>query len=284
MESKKNYTWDGKFNINLLIRSKNLSLVSYNPTDGEITTVNIPDQIFVDAAHGFGKWQIRSIFDLGENQKDLGGNRLLKDTMEDFFAHPMDGFLDFSSNYKDKSTGEIVELLRGNPLAIFNILSNVKTDLTLIELVRLKMGFASVRFDKISEIDLSEILKKDQLLDGTEVFTADPNKTDVVLANLADPIIKNEHKSIAIFNATEKPFFAQKWARLVTNIGGDVIITTNAIQKVDKTMVSGEKSKTLLRLSQILGSCSDCDKIIAADEDFATSRGQITIKLAPDLN
>lgn len=284
MSTNKNYTWDGQFNINLLFRSNGLAFVSYNPTDGQITIVNIPDQTFLDAAHGFGKWQIRSIFDLGENQKDLGGDKLLKDSLEDFFAFPMDGFVDFKDKYKDKNAKELVELLRGNPLTIFGIFSEIKTDLTLLELIRLKMGFAKVRFDKITEIDLSDYLEKDRLLDGTEVLVADSNKLDVALSELADPIIKKEHKNVVIFNGTDKPFFAQKWARLVTNIGGDVIITTNATTKVNKTLVSGESSKTLTRLSQIFRSCRDCDKIIKSDEDFATSRGQITIKLAPDLN
>lgn len=276
MDSKKSYSWDSQFNLNLLIRSKNLSLVSYNPTEGKVEIVDIPDETFVETPE-VGKWQTRALF-------DLGGYQLLKETMQDFFAQPVDGIVDFSGEFKDQSARQLVDSLR-SPLGGLNMLSHLKTDLTLWELIKFKMGISSVRFDKILEIDLRErVLESDKLPDGTEILTADPNKLDLALVDLADPSIKNEHKNIVILNATQKPFFAQSWARLITNIGGDVIITTNALKKVDKTIVFGEPSKTLIRLRQILKSCQDCDKITKSDEDFATSRGQITIKLAPDLN
>ncbi len=279
--TQRSYTWDGKFNINFLIRSKNLSLVSYNPTDKKIIIVDIPDETYLEAAHGFGKWQLRSIF-------DLGGLNLLKETMQDFFAAPIDGFLDFSGSFKDKSASEIVDFLRSNPLGGLNMLSNLKTDLTLFELIKLKFGLSSVRFDKIVKINLRSngVLLKDKLLDGTEILVADPNKLDVSLIDLADPSLKNEHKTVALFNATEKGLFAQKWSRLITNMGGDVIITSNAKNISDKTYVVGEKSNTYVRLSQVFKSkckAQDCDKIQKSDEDLTSSRGQINIKLGLDL-
>lgn len=280
MNSKKSYTWDGHFNINLILRSKSISLVSYNPTDNKIIIVDIPDQTYLEAAHGFGKWQARALF-------DLGGDKLLKDSLEDFFAQPIDGFLDLSAPYKDRTSQQIIELIRQNPIGGLNLLSSLKTDLTLMELIRLKFGLSSVRFDKLIQIDLQKrgVLQKDHLLDGTEIFTADPNKIDLILADLADPKIKNEHKSIAIFNGTEQPFFAQKYSRLVSNMGGDVIIVSNAQKRGDKTLVWGERGDTLKRFSQLFSSCksAECDKILTQDEDIAESRGQINIKLAPDL-
>lgn len=277
---QRGYVWKGEFNINLLIRARNLSLLSYSPSQGKIIMVDIPDQTFVEASRSFGKWQARSLF-------DLGGDELLKDSMEDFFGQPIDGFLSLSGNLRDKSTKEIVELLRKNPFEFLTILPDLKTDLTLMELIRLKFGFSSVRFDKLVNIDLEkrQVLQKSNLPDGSEVLIADSNMLDLALVDLADPIIKKEHKTIAVLNATQKPFFAQKWARLVANMGGDVIITANAQKEVDKTIAEGEVSKTLERLMQVFNiQCRDCDKIIKSDEDFAVSRAQINIKLAPDLN
>lgn len=279
--SQKNYTWNGQFNINLLFRSKGIALVSYNPTDQKIAVVDIPGETYLQAAHGFGSWQLRSLF-------DLGGDKLLKDTLSDFLAQPIDGFLDFSGPFKNKSAKEIVDLIKSNPIGLINMLPYLRTDLTLWELLRLNFALGSVRFDKLTQINLQETnaLTKDHLLDGTEILIADPNILDTSLVALSDPKIKNEHKNIALFNATEKLWFAQKWARLITNIGGYVIITSNAKKQVDKTIVVGERSDTLKRLQQIFNyicSNDNCDKIQKMDEDIVSSRGQINIKLAPDL-
>lgn len=281
MDSKKNYVWDGQFNINLIFKSKGTSLISYNPQSQKIIIVDIPDQTLIDGG-SFGQWQARALY-------DLGGDQLVKSSMRDFFGQPIDGFLDFSDQYKQESGQQIVEFIRNNPFGVLNILSHLKTDLTLMELIRLKFGLSSVRFDKVISLDLVNlgVLEKALLLDGTEILTFDPNKLDVALADLADPTIKNEHKSVAIFNATNKSLFAQKWARLVSNIGANIIITTNASQVSDKTQVLGEQSATLKRLTQIFNfHCKggECDKIQSTDADLSSSRSEINIKLAPDLN
>lgn len=275
-----NYSWNSEFNINLLFRSKGIALVSYNPTDQKIIIVNIPDETYLTASLGFGDWLLGSIF-------DLGGDKLLKDTLRDFLGQPIDGLLDFSGEYKDKTAKEIVDIIRSSPLP-FGILSNLKTELTLWELIKFKQGLSSVRFDKLNEIDLKKTnaLSKDHLLDGTEILLADPAILDTILIELTDPKIKNEHKTITIFNATEKPLFAQKWARLITNIGGNVIIMTNSEIKSDKTIVIGEKGDSLKRLQQIFNFVcpnKDCDKISKEDEHMTSSRGQINVKLGLDL-
>ncbi len=280
-KSDKKFVWDGKFNINFLVKTKTISLLSYNPQDQKLTIVDIPDQIYLEVAHGFGKWQLGSVYELGQSQKTIGGNKLLKDTLINFFAVPIDGSLDFSGEYFQKNAGDLIDLIRKNPFAGFKLLSNLKTDLTLWELIRLNFGITSVRFDKIKRINLENtgILDKDSLADGTLVFTADPIRLDDNILNFYDLAIQAEHKSIAIFNATDKVQLAQGVARLITNLGGNVIITSNSQKKLQKTQITGEKSKTLKRLQQIF---ELSDKIDLGDNDLISSRAQINVFLGED--
>lgn len=266
------YSWNREFNINLLVRSPAISLLSYNPKDNKVVIINVPDETFLAVPNGFGSWQLRSVY-------GLGGDQLLKETLTNFLAVPIDGFLDFSAWRSAKSAAELVEILRQNPISGFNLLTAVKTDLTMWELLQLKWGLSSVRFDKIKTLDLIKLLDKDYLADGTPIFTSDPVKLDNVLSQLQDPAIVSEHKSIGVFNATDHPQLAQKWARLITNLGGNVIITSNAKSMLKKTQVVGEQSPTLKRLQQIfvLGG-----KISPMDEDIVSSRAQINLFLGED--
>ena len=270
---RKSYTWNGEFNINLLIRTDHISLFSYNPKQAKIIIVNIPDETFLEVPGGFGLWQLRSVY-------GLGGDNLLKETLTSFLAIPIDGFLDFSSLWPRKSAIQIIDTLRGNPFSGFNLLSSLKTNLTVWELLRLKLGISAVRFDKVEErnLDKLNILDQGNLADGTPIFTADPVRLDSVLSDLADPKITSEHKSITVLNATDHPQLASKWTRLITNLGGNVIITGNAKQRLKKTQVAGEDSATLRRLRQIF----DYDKINPSSEDLASSRAQINLLLGED--
>lgn len=272
---KRTVFWDGEFNINIIIKSKGLSLVSYSPQNKNITIVDIPNTTYLDTAHGFGKWQVSSIY-------SLGGSSLLKDTLANFFALPIDGLLDFSGKYSQMESEELVSEIRKNPFSIINTLPFLKTDLTPFELIRLKMGLSFVRFDKIQRIDLekNESLQKEKLADGTEILTVDAIKLDAVLSVLKDSVIQSEHKSVAIFNSTNHPGLAQKAARIITNLGADVIITSNGQTKLKNNQVSGEKSKTLDRFKQIFKSG---DIIGKSNEDLVSSRAQINVFLGEDF-
>lgn len=266
----RNYYWNGEFNINLAVRTSSISVLSYNPKEEKITILNIPDETFVEVPGDRGSWQLRAVYGLGKAP-------LVKDTLTLFLGVPIDGFLDLSF---EKSAQDFVKLLQENPFSGLNYLSSMKTDLSIWELLKLKMGINSIRFDKIYEVDLAKkILQKDKLPDGTEVYTADPVRLDSVLSDFADPAIVAEHKSIAVFNATNRPQLAQKWARLITNLGGNVIITTNAQKRLKETQVLGEESLTLKRLRQIFGISGNIDPL---DEDLVSSRAQINIFLGED--
>ncbi len=259
------YNWDGDFNLNLVLRSKTIQLLSYNPKDEKITIIDIPDQTYLDVPGGLGNWLVSSIF-------GLGGDDLLKSSLSSFFGIPIDGYLD-PVNLED--------LTDKNPFGILSLLPKIKSDLAPIDLFKIKMALSSVRFDKINKNDLEKmgLLDKASLADGTEVYTGDAFKLDSLSSDLADPVIKSEHKTVAIFNSTTHPGLAQKAARLLNNIGADVIIVSNSDLKFDKTKVSGEKSKTLQKIQQIFGSNGTIDP----NKELASSRAQINVFLGEDF-
>lgn len=278
--SVRTYRWSGEFNINLAIRGSGIAVFSLNPKEGKITVLNIPEQTFLEVPRGYGSWQMRAVY-------GLGGNQLLKETLSSYLAVPIDGFLDLT-DAKGISASGFVEKLRGNPFSGFSLLSSSKTDLTLWERFLLKMAVRGVRFDKIEEVDPLErnILDKSILPDASEVYTADSVRLDSILGAFADPSVTGEHKSIAVFNAAGKPQLAQKWARLIANLGGNVIITGNAKEVLPKTVVWGGESKTLKRLRQIFElDCQNkpkCVNIAPSDEDLASSRAEINVFLGED--
>ncbi len=285
-QTVRNYIWDGEFNLNLVLLSNPTSVLTYNSQDKKIVILEIPAETYVEVPSGYGKWQLRAVYELG--QQEGRGGILLKDTLSSFLALSFDGFLEFSGPFKEKKAGEILNILRSNPLGGFAILKNLQTDLTLFELLRFELALMQVRFDKIESRSLLDtgMLDKSKLADNTEIFLTDPVKLDSVLSDFIDPKLKQEGKSIAIFNATSHPQLAQKAARIITNLGGNVIITGNHKQTLKKTVLFGEQSKTLKKLLQIFVlDCpkgKNCDKIELEKED-QSSRAQINLFLGEDF-
>ncbi len=267
-----NYTWNGEFNLTLVFR-KPLSISSYNPKEKKVTILTIPDATLIDVPFGFGLWQARSIY-------NLGGDKLLKTSLSKFFGIHIDAL----------ASEDLVDLFRRNLFSGISSLPYLDSDLTPLELVRLKISLIGVRFDKVKRIDLMDlmVLEKQKLLDGTEVFVADPIRLDSILSDFVDFEIKKEHLSVAVFNATDKPLLAKDAKRLIENLGGNVIVTQNAPRILEKSYVEGLDSKTLKRLIQIFdqgcyGLKAKCDKIARADLGVVESRAQIIVVLGQDF-
>lgn len=279
---KRTYVWNGDYNINIVMRGKGISLLSYDPKKETAVIVDIPPATYLETAGGFGKWQLSSIYGLGETQKNIGGDNLLKNSLVNLFGLPIDGYLEFTNQYAQSDNINLISNFRKNFFSAMTLLPFIKTDLTPFELIRLKLGLSSVRFDKIKQIDLrsNNSLTPDKLLDGSDILTPDLIKIDAAISDLADPIIQSERLTIAVFNSTDHPQLAQKAARLITNMGGDVIITTNSDNKVRKSYATGKESKTLTRLKQIFELGGDI--IPGSNEDLVSSRAQINIFLGDD--
>ena len=272
---KKDYHWDGKSNLNLVYKNKeNISLFIVNPGEKKITGLEIPSNTFMDIPGGFGSWELRSIYDLGGEDKSKG-SKLVKNSISLFFSLPIDGFLE-SEEYE---AAEIFTGLNKNPFTFLYWIGRINSDLTPVELIRLYVFVLQVRVDKVEIFDLKELnlLKKTSLHDGGSVYLANDSLDSFVGENLYDSNIKTEQKTIAIFNGTNTPGLAQKFARLINNMGGNVIISDNTGEKYEYSIVYGEESATKKRLSQIFNSK------YAILSSKPASRAQITIILGEDL-
>lgn len=281
----RSYLWDGKSNFNIAFLSKGVWVVSLNPIQKKVTVITLPAQTYLEVPRGFGRWQLRAVFDLGEPQGE--GGRLLEDTLTSFLGVPVEGFIKFKGSLKDKEVDELIGLIRQTPVSLLTNLQNIDSDLNLWELLRWNFTLFRVRFDKVKSLDLKNlgVLDRGTLADGTEIFNFDPVKADSIISDLVEDKFKQENLSVAVFNGSERPLMAQRAARLITNLGGSVIQISNFPQPQNKTVVFGENSKTLDRLRQIFASCGqskDCDKI-DIDLDKISSRAQINVILGEDF-
>lgn len=298
------HPWDKTANLNLVIKSKNIALLSYDPINKEVLILEIPDSLYVNVPSGFGNWKISSVFDLGQAEENKIGAKLLKASVANFLGVPVDGYIVFEGKYKEQSTTQLVNVLRDGIFASYKLLPNIKSDLTTQEFIRLSGGLSKVRFDKLQDLDLTQLnlLDKSLLGDGTPIFTSDPDRVDSISSKLVEAVISNEKSSIAVYNATNTPGLALKAGRVISNIGGNVIISTNAGTKRKQTIIftNDLTSQTAKRLGQIFTSdCSDSlkcgiivckaseqvqpqDKCFVEDQQILNSRASISVVIGED--
>ena len=255
IQTDRTYSWDSDFNLNLVLTTKPISVLSYNPVENKISVLEIPDAAYIEVPGGYGSWKLGVVYKLGEAPDKAVGAKLLRDSLESFLALPIDGVIRISGQW---SSSEWVSNLRGNPWDALAMLSNSRTDLSPIELTRFVMGVRGVRFDKVTTYNLEELglLTSEKLADGEDILVSDPAKIDALLTrHFTDTKVLGEGATIAVLNSTNQPGLAAKTAQMITHLGGNVIIQSSFEKVLEKSVVTGDSKYpyTTRRLQQIFG-------------------------------
>lgn len=243
----KNYLWDGAFNINLVVKSAGLSVLSYNPKEKTLVLLEVGDEVYINVPGGFGEWQARSIFDLGENENPKAGDSFLVNSFSSHLEIPLDGYWEPGGSFKNTRAKDLILQLRSSPLDLISLLLSSKTNITLFEFWRFALGLIGIREDKIVET-----------------------------GNFSEDAILSEGLTIGVYNATDLPGIAQKVSRIISNMGGNVIISSNASFKQKHSTLSAPPSQTRKRLMQVFSSSE------MKDEKYE-SRAEVNIFIGEDF-
>lgn len=197
--------FDGTNRFTVSISSnKNLEVVSFSPYNKTITILEIEDA-----------------------KKDLKVGKFLK--------IPIDGFIEGSP----VNTNKDIEVLMSS---IFFNYNNIKTNLTIIDILRL---FLASKTNHTNNISINSIS-----------LSTEDRAVDKLLEKLfKNEVIEKENQTVEIINTTDATGLGGRLARLITNMGGNVIqvSTENNSQKNSVILYKGEKTYTVEKLSKVLG-------------------------------
>ena len=168
-----------------------------------------------------------TIFNLNGNIGSYGAGQLLE--------IPIDGFI-ISSSLD----------LKHKPDSLFlNSILNTKTlqtNLTILDFLKLLVFSKTVSPSDINTKNISEDLI--------------PSELDKIVSRLvSDEFIEKDNQTIQIINGTDIGGLGNRLARLITNMGGDVIIvaTSNSPKKTSTISYIDQKTYTVERLQKVLG-------------------------------
>lgn len=285
--------WKDKVSLNLVVKSQDISIINYDPFNKETTLLVIPNETYVTLPQGFGDWPVGSVYPLGQDEKEPKGAWLLKQSLAKLLGLPIDGFIEVNENDQKNSTEEIVKKWMNNPIFAYLTLRNMRSDLTLIESWKLISTLSQTRDDKFKVINLasSDITESKLLPDSSRVLGVDTIKLDLFIRdNLSDENIYSEGLTVAIYNGTTHFGLAKEASRVITNLGGNVIIAQNSENPIEKSLITInnksmenlENSQTYKKLSQVFA--PDCLKksCTITDPKIDQSRSQIIIVLGED--
>ncbi len=282
---KKTASWDGRSNINIAFKTDTISVISYNPQSQKMTILNLPNNLYMELPKGYGSWSLGSVYDLGQSENPPVGSELLKESLTKLLGLPMDAYITLDQNSKpvDKLLGEI----KSNPISTISLVRQIKTDLTPLEAVRILKAFSSTRADKQEVLDFasSEITISKLLPDSSRVLGINTVALDTFIREkMADPNFTGEGMDIAVYNATSHFGLATELSRAITNMGGNVIFTSNTENYLKTSIVTSTdpQKETSKRITQLFAPQCLKSKCASTDPKITTSRAQINVIVGED--
>ena len=249
-------SWDGEMPLSLIYleisdisvsspQTFNLSVLSFNPTQGLFTTIKIPTSYR----------NLGELYGLGEINAAEGGVGVVAQEVQNLLGIPIDGYIVIDR----PGLEELQSVFPGvsgvkEALVLPNIFklpqlwmigqSSAKISLDITGIARVIWYLLHVRSDRIEELVLPP-----ELLD-------DPAGLDRKISPyFRDDQLATEHLKVQVLNGTKRGGLASTAARIVKNIGGEVIRVANFERQdlVRGYLLMESGSYTASRLARIFG-------------------------------
>ena len=269
--------WDGSSRINFVFSAQAVAVASLE-TGNNLVIFKLPENLYLEVFHEFGQYQLGSVYELGKLEGK--GGEFLEETVQEYLGVPIGGYIKVqSSKFKVQSDKKFIL----NWLML-SALGRGETNFSQWDLLRFWWSIRSLRSDKVIFIDLEEtnILSEKRLPDESLIFETEFFRLDELVGKyFKDSRIEKEGIEVEILNTTEHLGLANRVARLVMNMGGEIISIGNADNKIrnSKFEIRNEeikKSYTVRKLEKVLGikaeigemNKSRADLLILIGEDY----------------
>jgi hypothetical protein len=238
-------------------------LVSFDFPGKEMVVVDIPGNTEVEVARGLGRWELSSVWGLGENEK-IGGGRLLSETLRNNFLAPV--YLWSSEKGKYLVEGSIFSSF------YFPFLER-KTNLNFSD--EFKLALFSARFKKsnLVRINLSDssVLEKSRLKTGKDGYLIKGDFNQDLLWVMNDPFLSKNKVFVSLINETGSSIIVTRLGNILEAMGIKLASIENQSVSDFDCELKAKDEKIISKLSLVFS----CRK----NEDKNLDDGQIIIRI-----
>ena len=249
--------WDGKYKLSIVSPSENgeVHVMVFDPILDEITTIIIPSETEIPASRQLGKWRVKSLWQLGQDE-NMGG-KLLVESLTYHMKFPVDAWADYHA------LGFASQDLRKIWMAAF---FTTNTNLTLGDKVGLAMFSMGVQNSGNTQIDLANTtyLKRSILQDGENGYSLAGSVPQSVVVVFSKEKLSKNKVNVRIVDRTESMTVADELGRVIQVTGGKVASIVNEESQEMDCEVSGRDSQIVRFMSDLF----DCKQIDMGATNF----------------
>lgn len=235
--------WNGSDKVALAINNGDSVLVTtFDPKADSISEIVIPGDTQVEVARSLGTFRLKSVWQLGIQEK-IGGSLLAK-TITKNFDFPL--FVWADSGASGFSRGDGKSLLA----AVF---SPYPTNLGIGDKIRLALFSLGVKNLNKTNIDLRDtgFVKKAKLIDGEAGYAISGNIPEKLVAVFSDNEVGALSLKTIIKDSTGRQGISQEVGEIIEVLGPKVAGVTKENINIDNCEVSGRYKNLVTKVARI---------------------------------
>ena len=240
--------WSGREKLSMAIPNPDgsVSVATFDPRLGTVNEIIIPANTQVSVASQLGTWKIKSVWQLGINEKKEGS--LLVKTVSKNFYFPVYVWADSQS--RGFVSGDFPALIK----SLFGL---YKTNLGVGD--RLHLAAFSLKVKNpdriVSDLSRTAFLKKTRLVDGEEGYVVFGSPPEKISAVFSDTETFGANTRLAIKDATSAFGEAERVGRIIETFGAKV----SSVSKTDSLNTNCEVrgiNRAMVRKVSMVFSCT----------------------------
>lgn len=223
-----------------------VAFFSYEPSISQLEYTILPRTTHLDVPYGYQSYDASIVYELGNLDAKRGGGKLLLRSLENTFGIAFDRYYIFKNNLWDDLPENKTQLIsfKQKYFSVWGIFKSIAvmikaypdidSNLSFFDKLNLWTSLRQLRSDQIIFLDLAEnlILEDKKLPDQNSIKIINKDLLDNFFKDqFLDSGIRSENTSIEIINATGQEKVAAQFGRIITALGGNVIIKSTAVDR-----------------------------------------------------
>lgn len=241
-----------------------IRVISYDAPRSHFTVLLLPAEGAIEAAAGYGKYPLASLFNL--DRLDRRGGRVFTGSIEEGLGLPVAWYMapQAISPAKDELTR--LRSLFSWQTVLAGLTGRLDTNMPFSRLVGLAATLPFLKADQVTTRALEEVFVEEQLADGSSQQILDRDRVDFLLGNtLVDSELRGEGISVTVYNTTATPTLGQRASRLLSRMGMVVVSVGNDTPQLSRCLLSGNKATLSTKTAQFIKIHFNCETKSSAE-------------------
>lgn len=242
------------------------TLLHINYNSGQLTTIHIPDDTVIQAAHDYGEYSVKALWKLDQMEQRNG--ELFRESLEQAFGMPIP-YIAYHTHDDKSKTKDATELMRLASLLSFRS-KKIKTNMSLSQYIDIVIRYKSISSDNRRLIDLytSSVVSDHVRGDGETVLLFDEKRFDALYSQwFEDEKIREEALRISIYNTTDIQGLGHKMERVLVRAGALIYTVDNDFTPRHTCELSGRPEVLSSNTVKFLLSYFQCEIVMTEDYD-----------------